>query len=101
MQPSKYVLIKNVSSSTSHKKNSVTEKLRNFSFFLSTIIFEPILIQISMNANIKKTHILYKMKYDLKGQIRPFMFIYLVQIIQRKANPTLNVLKRYKLSVLD
>ena len=34
-----------------------------------------------MNVKIKKTHIFHKVKYDIKGHIRPFMFIYLVQII--------------------
>ena len=65
--------IKNVSSSTSHKKtlklpNCETLKLRNFSFFLSsTFIYEPILIKICMNANIMKTHTFYKMKYDFQS----------------------------------
>ena len=62
--------IKNVSYSTSHTKNSETVKLRNFSFFLSIniiFIYEPILIKICMNAYIMKTHIFYKMKYDLHG----------------------------------
>ena len=41
---------------------------RDFSFFLSsTFVYEPILIKISMKANIVKTHIFHKMKYDLKG----------------------------------
>ena len=40
------IFIKNVGSSTSHKKNSETVKLLNFSFFLSsTFIYEPIFIK--------------------------------------------------------
>ena len=47
---------------------SGTPLLRDFRFFLSsTYVYKPILINISMNANIIKTHILHKMKYDLKG----------------------------------
>ena len=67
------LFIKNISSSTSHKKtlklaNWQTLKLQNFSFFLSsTFIYELILIKKIMNANIMKTHIFYKMKYDLQG----------------------------------
>ena len=62
--------------------NCETVKLQNFSFFLSWI-YEPILIKISMNANIKKTHIFYEMKYDLKGHKRSnkAFYVYLVQII--------------------
>ena len=54
-------IFKNVSSSISHKKTPGlrdygTTGLRDFSFFLPSIfIFEPILIKISMNANIMKT----------------------------------------------
>ena len=72
--PSVYIsfsIVKKVSSSTSHKKNSETEKLRDFSFFFSsTLIYEPILIQISMNANRIKKPIFHKIKYDLKGYKR-------------------------------
>ena len=61
-------IIKNVSSSTSHNKNCKTLNLRDFSFFLSSIfIYELILTNISMNANIKNTQFFYKMKYELKG----------------------------------
>ena len=50
------------------KKNSKTVRLRDFSFFLfSSFIYEPILIKISMNANIKETNIFHKIKYDIKG----------------------------------
>ena len=49
-------------------RDSGTTGLRDFSFFLHSIfIYEPILIKISMNANIMKTQIFYKIKYDLKG----------------------------------
>ena len=64
-------IFKNLSSSTSHKKNYETLKLRDFSFFLSsTFICKPILIKISLNANIKKTQFFHKLKYDLKGHYR-------------------------------
>ena len=40
------------------------------------VFYEPILFKISVNANIVKTQVFYKMKYDLKGhsrsQRRPF-----------------------------
>ena len=62
-----YLIFKNVLI-TSYKKNSETVKLRNFSFFLSsTFIYQPILIKISMIANIKKMQIFQEMKYDPKG----------------------------------
>jgi hypothetical protein len=63
------VLFKNVSSSISHKK---TPWLRDFSFFLSSIfVYEPILKKkLSMDANIIKTQIFHKIKYDLIGHWR-------------------------------
>ena len=57
--------IKNLSSSTSHKKNV---KLWDFSFYLSsTFIHEPILIKIYMNANIINAQTFNFNEYDLKG----------------------------------
>ena len=57
----KDIFFKNVSFSTSHKK---TPSLREFKKILpSTIIYEPIL----MNADIMKTQIFHKGKYDLRG----------------------------------
>ena len=54
---------------TKKLQDSVTPGLRDFSFFLSsTFVYEPILLNISMNANIVKTQIFNKIKYDLKGQ---------------------------------
>ena len=55
------LFIKNLSSSTPHKKNSEILKLRDFSFYLSsTFIYEPILIKKNyMNANIIKTRSLF------------------------------------------
>jgi hypothetical protein len=45
--------------------------LWDFSFFLSsTFVYEPILLKISMNANIVKTEIFHRIKYDLKGHSR-------------------------------
>ena len=42
-------------------------------FFVSnTFIYKPILIKVSV-TNIIKTQIFHKMKYDLKGQIRPLL----------------------------
>ena len=52
------IITKNVSSSITHKKLSLSliPKIWEFSFFLSsTIIYQPILIQISMSAKIRKT----------------------------------------------
>ena len=52
-------------------KNSGTPWFRDFSFILSsTFVYEPIMLKISMNANIVKTQIFYKFKYDLKGHSR-------------------------------
>ena len=59
-----FLFIKNVSSSTPHKKTPVFISI--FTFF-----YEPILIQISMNVNTMKTQIYHKLKYDLKGHIMP------------------------------
>ena len=67
----KSILIKNVSSSTSHKLwNWETLKIRDSSFFLSsTFIYETILIKKNMNANFKRRQIFCKIKYDLKGHL--------------------------------
>ena len=47
--------------------NSETVRLRDFSFYLSsTFIYEPILIEIYMNAIIMNTQIFHLNKYDLK-----------------------------------
>ena len=52
-------IIKNISFSTSHKKNCETVRLRDFSFYLSsTFAYEPILIKKYMNAN--NMNILFK-----------------------------------------
>ena len=91
------IIFNNVSSFTSHKKTLKlwdweTVKLQNFSFFLSiTFIYEPIFIQISMNANIKKTHILYWIKYDLKVHIRSnkAFYVYLFSSNKSSVKPTL------------
>ena len=54
---------------TKKLRDSGTPGLRDFSFFLSSaFVYEPILLKISMNANIVKTQIFHKIKYDLKGQ---------------------------------
>jgi hypothetical protein len=59
-------VIKTVSSSKSRKKNFESVRLRDISFLFSiTLIYELSLIKISMNANIMKTQILNKIKYDL------------------------------------
>ena len=44
-----------------------------------------------MNADIKKTHILYKMKYDLKGHIRSnkAFYVYLFSSNNSSVKPTL------------
>ena len=54
------LFIKNVSSSTSHKKLRLY--VREFNF-----IYESILIKIYMNTNIMNTQIFQLNKYDLKG----------------------------------
>ena len=61
-----------------------TLRLRNFSFFLSsTFIYEPILIEISLNANIIKTHFFFiKLKVTkghhkiLKSSISAINFLF-------------------------
>ena len=59
--------------------DSVIPWLRDFSFFLSnTFIYEPILLKLSMNANIVKMQIFHKIKYDLRGHLRLFDDICLV-----------------------
>ena len=66
-----FSVFKNVSSSKS-QCDSWTLELRDYEilafFFLAK--YEMILINISMNANNMKTHILYKIKYDLRGHLR-------------------------------
>ena len=66
-----FLFIKNVSSSTSHKKNLVfISVLRKINKILSsTFFYEHILIQISMNVNTMKAKIYHKLKYDLEGHI--------------------------------
>ena len=63
------LIIKNVSSSTSHKKTpSLRLSLREFKKILpNTFIYELILIKIYMITNIMNTQIFYKKNYDLKG----------------------------------
>ena len=62
-------IIKNVSSSTSHKKTpSFRPSLRDFIKILpNTFIYESILIKIYMSTNIMNTQIFNLKKYDLKG----------------------------------
>ena len=57
------VLIKNASSSTTHKK---TVKLISL-YLSSTFIYEPILINIYMNANFVNMQLFHLYKYELKG----------------------------------
>ena len=74
-------IIKNVSSSTTHKKLrlSVFMSLRLYVFpsfrefkkiLPNTFIYKSILIIIYMNTNIIKTKIFHINKYDLKGHLR-------------------------------
>ena len=66
-------IIKNVSSSTSHKKTPALRLyirlyVREFKKILpNTLIYESILINIYMNTNIMNTQIFHLKKYDLKG----------------------------------
>ena len=66
-------IIKNVSSSTSHKKTPsfrlyVFPSFREFKKILpNTFIYESILIKIYMSTNIINTQIFHLKKYDLKG----------------------------------
>ena len=71
--PDLYEFIKNVNSSTTHKK---TPSLRLYVFpsfrelkksFPNIFIYESILIKIYMYTNIMITQIFYLKKYDLKG----------------------------------
>ena len=60
--------VKNVSSSTSHKK---TPTLWEFKKSLSnTLIYELILIKIYVNANIMNRQIFHIIKYDLKQSLK-------------------------------
>ena len=72
------MFIKNVSSSTTHKKINlsvftsfclpVSPSFREFKKILpNTFIYESILIKIYMKTNILNTQIFYLNKYDLKG----------------------------------
>ena len=66
-------IIKNVSSSTTHKKTpsfrlSVFPSVREFKKILpNTFVYKSILIKIYMNTNIINTQIFHLNKYDLKG----------------------------------
>ena len=70
--PPLFKLIKNVSSSISHKITpSLRLSFRKFKKSLpSTLIYTSILINIYMNANIMNTQISYFVKYDLNGHWR-------------------------------
>ena len=67
----KIAFIKNVSSFTSHKKlrlYAFTSVLRDLKKILpNTIIYESILLEIYMNANIMNTQKFNLIKYDLNG----------------------------------
>ena len=67
-------IIKNVSSSTSHKKPRLyvreLKKIRP-----NTFIYELIFIKIHMNTNIMNTQIFHVKNYDLKGHWRSQKFI--------------------------
>ena len=53
---------------TKKLRDSVIHWLRDFIFFLSnTFVYEPILLKLSMNANIVEMQIFHKTKYDLRG----------------------------------
>ena len=61
-------LVKNVSSSTSHKRNSSFTSFREIKKILpNTFIYNSILIKIYMNTNIMNTQIFCLIKYDLNG----------------------------------
>jgi hypothetical protein len=64
-----YLFIKNVSSSTTHKKTpSFRLSFRDFKKILpNTFIYESIFIKNYMNTNIMNTQIFHFKKYDLKG----------------------------------
>ena len=71
------LLIKNVSSSISHKK---TVKLQNFSFFLSSLLInKQIVILIFMNANIEKMQIpcffVYEKKLNRNQDLEHCLFL--------------------------
>ena len=48
----------------------------------STLIYEPILMKIYMNANFVKTQI-YFMMYDLRGHLRPHKVVFLLKNLIR------------------
>ena len=56
---------------TNKLRDSRIPWFRDFSFFLSgPFVYDSILLNISMNANIVKKQIFHKIKYDLKGHSR-------------------------------
>ena len=60
--------------------HSVIPWLRDFSFFLfNTFVYEPILLKLSMNANIPMMQIFYKIKYDLRGYSRSQIMTFLIK----------------------
>ena len=60
--------------------DSVIPWLRDFSFFLSnTFAYEPILLKLSMNANIVKMQIFQKIKSDLRGHSRSQIITFLIK----------------------
>ena len=63
----RYIFIKSVRNSTSHKKTlCVFKKLSEFKNILSgTFIYEPILMKIDMNADNINIQIFHSIKYDL------------------------------------
>ena len=54
--------------------------LRDFSFFLfNTFVYEPILLKLSMNANIVKMQIFHKIKSHLRGHSRSQIMTFLIK----------------------
>ena len=54
--------------------------LRDFGFFLSnTFVYEPILLKLSMNANIVEMQIFYKFKYELRVHSRSQIMTFLIK----------------------
>ena len=75
-----FPIIKNVSSSTFHKKK-LRLSLREFKKILpNTYIYESILITIYMNANIMTTQIFNLIKYVLRGHWRSQKVNFMIKI---------------------
>jgi hypothetical protein len=61
---------------TKKLQDSVTPEFRDYGI-LAFFVYDPILLKLSMNANIVKMQIFYKIKYDLRGHSRSQIMTFL------------------------